>query len=424
MKTSFMIDSPSICHGEFMAGTFIDRDPPRAAAAHLLRRTAMSVHPERVSQLADQSWNDAVGSILEQKPDTATVPISDEWTDTTSWWLGRMTTPDTGLQDRMAWFWHGLLTTNAWKANGSELVGEQLQLLRDNALGDFRTLLHLIVGSGAMLEYLDASGSQASSPNENLARELMELFTIGRGNYTQEDVRAAARALAGWVVEDGVVEFRRENAFVAPLIFLGQQDDWDTTKVIDRLCDHPLTASRISARLWQHLVGTELDEASADQLGQFWIGQDLQILPLIERILTGAEFETSRLNKPRSGLEWYCSVHAILGVDEHNVWQLEHLGQMPYLPPNVAGWPNDLRWLSPGSLLGRASYTHAVGLEEAVGTDPLTVDQLLDRCSLYAVSDGTRQAIESIRPSDELYAEAANFARWRLALTCPEFNIS
>ena len=407
-----------------MAGTFIDRDPQQASAAHLLRRTALSVHPERVNQLADQSWSGAVDSIVNQQPDNATVPVSDEWTDTTNWWLDRMTSADTGLQDRMAWFWHGLLTTNAWKVNEGELVGEQLQLLRDNALGNFRTLVHLMVGSGAMLGYLDADGSQASNPNENLARELMELFTIGHGNYTQEDVRSAARALAGWVVEDGVVEFRRENAFVAPLVFLGQQDDWDTTKIIDRLCDHPATASRISARLWRHLVGTELDPASADQLGQFWTGQDLEILPLVERILTSAEFETSRLNKPRSGLEWYCSMYAVLGVDEHNVWQLENIGQMPYLPPNVAGWPDDLRWLSPGSLLARASQTHSVGLEDAVGADPLTVDQLLDRCGLHAVSNQTRNAIESIRPTDELYAEAVTFARWRLALTCPEFNIA
>lgn len=407
-----------------MAGTFIDRDPQRAAAAHLLRRTAMSVHANRVDELAGTSWDDAVNSILNQKPDGASVPVSDEWTDTTSWWLGKMTAPDTGLQDRMAWFWHGLLTTNAWKVGEDELVGTQLQLLRDNALGNFRTLLHLIVGSGAMLDYLDASGSVASSPNENLARELMELFTVGRGNYTQEDVRAAARALAGWVVEDGVVEFRRENSFIAPMIFLGEQDDWDTTKVIDRLCDHPSTARRISARLWRQLVGTDLDENSAEQLGAFWASKDLEIVPLLERILSSNEFEVSRLNKPRSGIEWYCSLYAILGLSDHDTWQLENLGQMPYLPPNVAGWPDDLRWLSPGSLLGRASTTHSVGLENAVSADPLTVDQLLDRCSLHAVSEGTRSAIESIRPNDELYADAVSIARWRLALTCPEFNLS
>ncbi len=384
----------------------------------------MSVHQDRVNQLADRSWSDAVDTILSQGSDGASAPVSDEWTDTSNWWINKMTAPDTGLQDRMAWFWHGLLTTNAWKVNGSELVGQQLQLIRDNALGNFRTLLHLVVGSGAMLEYLDASGSVASNPNENLARELMELFTIGRENYTQEDVRAAARALAGWVVEDGVVEFRRENAFIAPIIFLGKQDDWDTEKVIDRLCDHPATAARISSRLWRHLVGTELDQPSAEELGDFWVGVDLEIVPLLERILTSSQFETSRLNKPRSGLEWYCSLFAILGLDEHHTWQLENLGQMPYLPPNVAGWPDDLRWLSPGSLLGRAAVTHSVGLEDAVGTDPITVDQLLDRCNLHAVSESTRAALESIRPTDELYADAVTSTRWRLALTCPEFNIA
>ena len=96
-----------------------------------------------------------------------------------------MVEPDTGLRDRMAFFWHGLLTTNAWKVSTESLLAEQLDHLRTNALGNYRELLQGYVSGGALLEYLDASWSLASNPNENLARELMELFTVGRGHYDE-----------------------------------------------------------------------------------------------------------------------------------------------------------------------------------------------------------------------------------------------
>ncbi|MGH1490547.1 MAG: DUF1800 family protein [Acidimicrobiales bacterium] len=421
---------------ENVAGSnLITRDPERAAAAHLLRRTALAVRPERVDELASMSWSDAVAAVLDQPGASGQrgssggkAPATEHWTDTTDWWIDRMAAADSGLTDRLAWFWHGLLTTNAYKVSANSFLAEQLDHLRTNATGNYRTLLHGYVTGGALLEYLEASHSVASNPNENLARELMELFTVGRGNYNEDDVRAAARALAGWVVEDDEVQFRRENAFVAPLIYLGEQAEWDTTMIVDRLCDHPATATRIASRLWDHLVGVPLTDAAATDLGDWWRAQDLEILPLVERILNDPTFASSSLSRPRGALEWYCAARSVLGFDDES-WYLENLGQMPYLPPSVAGWPNGTRWLAPGPLLSRASFIHSIDLGEILRRSPGSTsasrtEDILDRCSLFEVSPQTVEAIAQVANVPDISPESTQLVRWRLALTSPEFNLT
>lgn len=412
----------------------IERHPGRARAAHLLRRTSLTVNPARIDELADLSWDDAVAEVLRTASGRADgggaagddPPATDDWTHTVTWWVNRMIDPVGGLRERMAWFWHGLLTTSADKVSSVNLIRRQLADLRAGALGDYRTILHTYVTGGALVQYLDADGSMAANPNENLARELMELFTIGRDAYTEDDVRSAARALAGWVVEDGEVSWRRENAFVAPLLFKGVQDDWDTDKVVDFLCDQPETAVRVSTRLWRHLVGTDPDPAAATDLGAWWQERDLAVPDLVERILLDPATPSSRLNRPRSGLEWFTAYRAVVGggAPVEDAWTLQGLGQMPYQPPNVGGWPDGPRWLSPGSLLARASLAFDTDWEAMAPGRSGTVDDILDRCGLHEISPATRAALDAVRSSDELPAEEAQHTRWRLALSSPEFSLA
>lgn len=405
----------------------IERHPGRARAAHLLRRTSLTVNPARIDQLADLSWDDAVADVLSRA--TAAdpgdgPPATDDWTDLVTWWVNRMIDPTSGLRERMAWFWHGLLTTSADKVSSAGLIRRQLTDLRAGALGDYRTILHTFVTGGALVQYLDADGSMAANPNENLARELMELFTVGRDAYTEDDVRSAARALAGWVVEDGEVSWRRENAFVAPLLFKGVQDDWDTDKVVDFLCDQPETAQRVSSRLWRHLLGTDPDPAVATDLGAWWQERDLAVPDLVERILLDPSAATARLNRPRTGLEWFTAYRAVVGTPADDAWTLQSLGQMPYQPPNVGGWPDGARWLSAGSLLARASLAFDTDWEAMAPGRSGTVDDILDRCGLQEISPATRAALDAVRSSDELPVEEAQHTRWRLALSSPEFSLA
>lgn len=415
------------------------RDERRAAAAHLLRRTSLVVDPGRVDALADLDHDDAVAEVLDHHgpdgPETESAPSSEDAADTISWWLDHMGHPDTGLTDRMAWFWHNLLTSSRHKASNHRLVADQLDHFRQAGRGDFRSLLHGYVTSGALLDYLDGSGSTAARPNENLSRELMELFTIGRGNYSEDDVRAAARALAGWAVEDGEVVFRSRDAFIAPLVFLGDQAAWDTTMIVDRLCDHPATAVRVAGRLWTDLVGTAPTADAAIDLGSWWQQRDLAIEPLIERILGDEAFIQGRLSRPRTGVEWFCAARAAAGANQQpidgDLWVLERLGQLPYDPPNVGGWPRDDRWLSAGSLLARGALAQDLAADELasdrLGASMASTDAILDGCAIHEVSEATWSAIDAVGSAgaDEGVDPASvQLVRWRLALTSPEFNLS
>ncbi|MEZ5343751.1 MAG: DUF1800 family protein [Acidimicrobiales bacterium] len=175
--------------------------------------------------------------------------------ETVIWWTNQMARPDAGIHERMTWFWHGVLTSSGSAANSEHMVGDQLQP-PDQRAGNFRELLHGFVTDGLLLLFLIADGSQASNPNENLARELLELFTMGPGdaskpNYTQDDVRSTPARGCGWlsktqktrtVLSSGSNGPTRD----APLIFMTKAPIGIATAIVDRVCDHPATARRIA----------------------------------------------------------------------------------------------------------------------------------------------------------------------------------
>ncbi len=433
MKVLFMFASRRFIHSAVMTlADLQEANPDRATAAALLRRSTLGPRPERIDELAGRSWGDMVDIVLDidamQTAVETPVPQDNDLGEVLAWWIDEMTGPQNGIVDKMMWFWHGFLTTN-WDSVGNEiLIPRQMTLLRSMSMGNYRDLLQAFVVDGALLRFLDGDGSDASNPNENLGRELMELFTIGRGNYTQDDVRAAARALAGWWVDDDedreddpVVRFDRRNAFIAPMIFLGEQADWTTESLVDRLCDHPGTAVNVASRLWFELIGTELSAEDAVDLGRWWQDADLEILPLVERLLRSDEARDARYTRARTGLEWYLAVKATTGLPFESQWQLESLGQMPYYPPNVAGWPKGDRWLRPGSLVHRAVFLGSVGLDEAPGR---TTDEILSASALESVTATTRRALQQAGNSSEVAEDQQGRLRWRLALNAPEFHLT
>ncbi|MEL7158436.1 MAG: DUF1800 family protein, partial [Actinomycetota bacterium] len=145
------------------------RDPERARAAHLLRRAAMVATPSRIDELAGRPWEEAVERLLDEARDHATdhgggPPSTEHWDEHVAWWLRQMLRPEAEVHERLTWFWHTLLTTNAHKVGSAELVGAQLATLRANATGTYRELLHAFVTSGALLMFLDASWSVAANP--------------------------------------------------------------------------------------------------------------------------------------------------------------------------------------------------------------------------------------------------------------------
>lgn len=406
-------------------------------AAHLVRRTSLGVFAKRITEVADlleDSWDKAVAAIMDKGAQRVAnysePPIfgEDDDEEIGRWWIDQLIDQDNGIAERMTWFWHTVLTTSINQVD-PVLIAKQVHLLRSHSLGNFRDLLQGFVIDGALLQFLNGDGSQAFNPNENLGRELMELFTIGRGNYTQDDVRVAARALAGWVVEDDAVRFDTAAAFNSPTIFRGEQADWSTRSIVDALCDDPLTAINISSKLWTELVGTERSSDQVQELGLWWHAQKLDISSLVERILKTEEMRGSERSRPRTGFEWWAGVVTATGADSSNLWDLFTLGQLPYHPPNVGGWGHGDRWLSPGSMLSRSlmvfdfdDFDSASDRSDSANAAPWSTERILQECGLYGLSPQTLDVLDQAGRGRDLDAESISRLRWRIALSSPEFN--
>jgi len=385
----------------------------------------MVVDSDLISTLSQGSYDDAIKHVLSDEGEVGRPPQEGR-KEIFQWWIERMMAPSSGLYERMVWFWHTHLTTNHSSVNADVLISRQLELLRTHALGNFRDLLQGFVIDGALLQYLNGAGSQASNPNENLARELMELFTVGIGNHTEEDIKVAARALAGWVIDKDTkeVQFKHERAFISPIMFRGIQDNFDTAMIVDQLCDDLATASFVSNKLWHHLAGGWLGEHDSIALGKWWQKQDLEILPLVERILRHDKFEETHYSRPRTGVEFYGALRGSLGISTNDINHLRSLGQLMFEPPTVAGWPTDNRWLEPGSMLSRGSLAFGINQKDYYEPMPGDVDHVLDRCGLYQLSPTTMEAFNLVGLNSEMDDQAKAFTRWRLALTCPEFQMT
>lgn len=398
------------------------------AVAHLLRRTGFGPAPGQVE--AAGSYADALEAVLAAAVDDGAEmpdPVDDDVYPAVLWWVRRMRRGDHALHEKMVWFWHSHLTSSSDKAS-ADMMARQHNLLRRHALGNFRELLRLMVVDAAMLVFLDAAGSDAAAPNENLARELMELFALGRGEYTEADVKAAARALAGFTVdwESEAVGFDEEAATTAPLTFLGVTGRFDAARVVDVICDQPATAAFVAAKLYRYLVGTDPDGGRRAELAGTFRDAGLEVRPLVEAILRGPEFATARMNRPRLPLEWFVAAHLALGtgISDDDGWTLGDLGQMPLHPPNVAGWPIGPQWVGAGRQLLKAS------LALAAESDQLAIDfgggppadraaAALAHCGLFEVSATTRAALEATarrHPADD----GGDRLLVALALTSPE----
>ncbi|MGH1491788.1 MAG: DUF1800 domain-containing protein [Acidimicrobiales bacterium] len=402
-----------------------ERDPEMAKAALLARRATLRADSALIGALVGKDRAEAVAQILNAPIDADQVASTEKSDETVTWWLRKIGAPGSGLHERMTFFWHSLIPTHRHSVGWHQLVATQLNMLRANALGNFRDLLQAVVIDGAMIRYLDADSSSAKRPNENLARELMELFTTGIGHYNEGDVREAALGMTGWRVDRDTyaVWFDPERAYNEPVTFLGETKKWDVASITDRLCDHPATAARVASRLWYHLTGKEIEGAAKAELGVWWQGQNLEIKPLVERILTSDEFWADHYARPRSGFEYYAAAQNILGLDPTKLWQARNLGQLLYEPPNVGGWPRGERWLNPDSMLRRSEMMFNVDFREVSGGETATIDEILDACAIYVVSDETMAALNSA-PNPEKYGpEGGVQLQWRIAMSSPEFQL-
>jgi uncharacterized protein (DUF1800 family) len=286
-----------------------------------------------------------------------------------AWWLFRMLfTPDP-LAERLALVWHNHFATSQLKVDDVDAMRRQNETFRCHARGLFGDLLRAMLRDPALLVWLDAPSNRKGKPNENLARELMELFTLGVGQFSERDVKEVARALTGRTVVQGRYAVRPDSHDDAPKTILGKKNQFDGDKLADILLQHPATARRLAWRLCQTFLGENVaDESAVSELAERLRADGLHVGRAVEMILRSERFFSARnlhaqVSEPVAlvigtvrSLERFDPPPSTLLLAE---WT-GRLGQELLFPPNVGGWPGGRSWLSGRSVVARANYAAAL----------------------------------------------------------------
>ena len=290
------------------------------------------------------------------------------------WWAERMLVTRRPLEEKLTLFWHGHFATGNTKVRDTRMMLRQNEMLRANAAGSFRDLLAGILTDPAMLVYLDNGENRKGHPNENFGRELLELFTMGVGNYTEQDIREASRAFTGWT--NDVLEFRFDPATHddGEKTFLGRTGAFNGDDIIDIILDTPVTADYISAKLYRFFVREELDESTRVALGATFRDAGYELKPLLRRVFLSRDFYSpaSYATQVKSPVHLVVSTYRKLGLTAlptiPDFGRLTaRLGQTLFNPPNVAGWAGGRTWITPASLLERGNLFRDVLLPDTDG---------------------------------------------------------
>lgn len=342
-------------------------------ASHLYRRAVFGGTWDQVHQAVERGPQATVDSLLGGSPEnTAFYQQSVRSLEALlatggvqhlpAWWLYTMVGAPDPLVDRIALFWHGHFATSAAKVTDARLMHRQHLLLRKHALGPFGPLLKEMAQDPAMLLWLDSAVNRKSQPNENFAREVMELFSLGRGNYTEADIREAARAFTGWEVKQGEFRFNRRQHDEGQKTVLGERGAWNGDDVIRILLTQPATARFIVGKLFRTLVcetvepplalieplceGYRQRDYDTSWLVRTMLGSNLFYSPLAvrQRIKGPIEFAVGLLRS----LEGAANTYSL--ADD-----LRNMGQGVFFPPNVKGWDGGTEWINSATLLSRAN---------------------------------------------------------------------
>jgi uncharacterized protein (DUF1800 family) len=278
------------------------------------------------------------------------------------WWATRMLVTARPLEEKLTLFWHGHFATGDVKVRDYRMMWRQNEMLRARASGDLRALLVGILQDPAMLVYLDNGENIKQHPNENFGRELLELFTMGVGNYTERDVREAARAFTGWTNDVLAFKFDREQHDFGEKTFIGRTGPLDGTDIIDAILAQPVTAEFVAAKLYRFLVRDPVSPAVRTELGRGFRSSGYRMKPLLKRIFLSRDFYSapSVATQIKSPVTLIVSTYKKLGLRELPTLpdfgrMTGGLGQLLFDPPNVAGWAGGRTWITPATLLQRGN---------------------------------------------------------------------
>jgi uncharacterized protein (DUF1800 family) len=422
------------------------------AVARVLRRTGFGVTGPEVDAQAARDWSTYVDAMLSANPDAdpgavatpmpalqsprapgkGATPaarkefgrqLSEQESVLSGWWLSRMAAVQQPFHEKLTLLWHNHFATSAQKVRVAAHMAAQNQKLRTQSLGDFRTLAYSMLTDAAMLRWLDGQASTAKAPNENLAREFMELFALGHGNgYTEDDVRAGARALTGWVIgADGRASLIPKRHDAGAKTLFGRSANLDAAGFCDAVLAQPKSAQYVAGRLWQQLASDEPPSPQTlDRLvAAYGPGRDLRALT--RAILTADEFTGGRATVVNTPVEWLVGVIRALRVPMNDPKErkmaegtLRALGQRPFYPPSVGGWPHGQVWLSTASAEARlrAAARLARSGDLSTAEDAAPGDRIDAVGYLIGVGAWTDRSAEALEPlvgkPPQLVAAAVN----------------
>lgn len=382
-------------------------------ARHLLAHTGFGGRPEEIEALAGLSRQVAVEQLLDaqdlslDEPEWLHEPVRrprslsreerqqlqrqnrEQLQELLDDWLQRMLatpSPAAMLQQRMILLWHGHLPVQMRKVKRSAFIFHQLQLFHQEALGNAGEMLHAIIRDPAMIAFLDNQSNRRGKPNENLARELMELFSLGPGAYTEADIREGARALTGYSLGIRGFMFRRFAHDSGVKTLLGATGRFDGDDFVDLILQQPACAKFLTAKLWHTFTGTEPPAAQLTEWAALLRRQKYDLKPLLRAMFTHDAFYSDHV----VGQQIRDPIHLVIGTgrllrlplpSRTALALLRQLGQMPFSPPNVKGWPGGRAWIDTSRLLVRyglaeliASTTSSREMRQMMRTSALSVD--------------------------------------------------
>ena len=356
-------------HSGFFDDSLADFPPSRPAATELAQETGESmgirVKPEGINRHMQ--------------------PVSDRffyWLRATQlesrrvayWWAERMLDTNRPLQEKLALFWHGHFATAEGKVRDYRKMLGQVEMFERHAAGNFGELVEAVAKDPGMLYFLDAGVNVKGAANENFAREVMELFTMGVGNYTEQDVREGARAFTGWNYDNLEFVVNADQHDASEKTFLGRTGNFDGVDVLNIILEQPVTAEYIAAKLYRFFVRDDPGEALTTQLGALFRDADYELRPLLTTVFLSRDFysEASYGAHIKGPVEHVITLLSQLGaedvpgVPDFNSTTIG-LGQQLLNPPSVAGWAQGQAWITPALLQRRGNVAFDFLFPDVVG---------------------------------------------------------
>ncbi|MCP3918112.1 MAG: DUF1800 domain-containing protein [bacterium] len=417
-----------------------------ATAAHLFRRAGFGAHRERIDEALEAGRDQTIESLFARREhDPALVrgirPMLalEDIEPLQSWWMSLILGDGAPLIERIALMWHDHFATSHDKVGDVRLMHGQIELFRRMGLGDFRELLHAVARDPAMLVWLDGNANRRGRPNENFAREVLELFALGIGHYDEHDVLEAARAFTGWGVDGRRFVFREAYHDPGAKSVLGESGDFDGDDVIDLVLAHPACARHIARRLLAEFVLPEPSAQDVEHWASVLVAADWNIERTLAQLLRSELFDSDSARRSRIAgpVELIANTVISFGLrmgPRDAVRAASDMGQALLRPPSVKGWDGGRTWIHAGSWLARHNTLTELALEHGAGRvdaapalgHPSSKEEVARAVLARAFPEGATPAYtRELEAAASAAADTSEAVRHVLALTLtsPEYHL-